>query len=88
MTAKNAKSLMQYTGLLLFFFFYSMAQISKRWKRLNEHCNNAVNLRAFAYNGANVYRVCMEPEGAVTLGNFSCNLSRNFVATQVARIVA
>ena len=24
-------------------------------------------------------------KGAVTLGNFSCNLSRNFVATQVAR---
>ena len=23
--------------------------------------------------------------GAVTLGNFSCNLSRNFVATQVTR---
>ena len=30
----------------------------------------------------------LEIEGAVTLGNFSCNLSRNFVATQVARIVA
>ena len=26
-------------------------------------------------------------KGAVKLGNFSCNLSRNFVATQVARIV-
>ena len=25
------------------------------------------------------------PKGAVTLGNFSCNLSRNFVETQVAR---
>ena len=27
-------------------------------------------------------------KGAVTLGNFSCNLSRNFVATQVARNIA
>ena len=27
-------------------------------------------------------------KGAVTLGNFSCNLSRNFVATQVERTVA
>ena len=26
--------------------------------------------------------------GVVTLGNFSCNLSRSFVVTQVARIVA
>ena len=27
----------------------------------------------------------MSTKGPVTLGNFSCNLSRNFVATQVAR---
>ena len=27
-------------------------------------------------------------KGAVTLGNFSCNLSRNFVAIQVARNIA
>ena len=27
-------------------------------------------------------------KGAVTLSNFSCNLSHNFVATQVARILA
>ena len=27
-------------------------------------------------------------KGAVTLGNFSCNLSRNFVATQVTRNIA
>ena len=29
--------------------------------------------------------VAKSSQGAVTLGNFSCNLSRNFVATQVAR---
>ena len=30
----------------------------------------------------------MRTKGAVTQGNFSCNLSRNFVATQVARNIA
>ena len=29
--------------------------------------------------------IAIADKGAVTLGNFSCNLSRNFVATQVAR---
>ena len=29
-----------------------------------------------------------DSKGAVTLGNSSCNLSRNFVATQVARNIA
>ena len=32
-----------------------------------------------------IRREVKECEGAVTLGNFSCNLSRNFVATQVER---
>ena len=33
----------------------------------------------------NSYVRSVSCKGAVTLGNFSCNLSRNFVATQVAR---
>ena len=32
-----------------------------------------------------ISRASIMDKGAVTLGNFSCNLSRNFVATQVAR---
>ena len=38
--------------------------------------------------GIEHFKIINVSKGAVTLGNFSCNLSRNFVATQVERNIA
>ena len=38
--------------------------------------------------GMEHFKIINVSKGAVTLGNFSCNLSRNFVATQVVQNIA
>ena len=54
----------------------------------NISCSNILEKEQYCENSkgqcAHVYTVPVF-KGAVTLGNFSCNLSRNFVATQVVR---